>query len=566
MPAVPQYENPQVKSQDLTGISVRTGGVNAGAFGAIQGEQLQQVGKIADFATKQMLAQQEEKDVADAMDALNTVQQEAQAKRQELEMRAGKDAQGIQRELGDWHNTRQQEIAAGLNERSAKLFSRKADGLRLRDDDWAAGYEKQQIGIYYDVQMKTGIENAKMSALYNPTPEGINGSIREIRGYLQDTALRKGYDAAWIDDGVRDAEHGIHGAILQNAIDQDAVASVQSYISQFGDKIDPGIRGKAEKWAHNKVIDETAGAYADELISSGVGYAAALEQARERFSGDDEDKYVRRIKERYGEREEQKRMYVRDRVESFEKMAYDQGLDKLTDEQLDDVAAVDPGIAMRWKASRDEALEIKAAGGKPRANSDKEMLAELNSRLVTDEDNKITKPEQLEQYRPFLSASDYSAAEKRLDKNRSIGEDDIKQAYMIFAPENLKRKEQKKWTVEDWDNYNAFAKMASQSVKDTANPDYVGKLAAEWWLKGNVKGTGYMIGGKEYFADESTKGEAFVAGQGQQFIPTTEIPRNTITEPGIREDSRQSQFRPGQKVRQGGITYEYDGTNWNPVE
>ena len=107
--------------------------------------------------------------------------------------------------------------------------------------------------------------------------------------------------------------------------------------------------------------------------------------------------------------------------------------------------------------------------------------------------------------------------------------------------------------------------MASQSVKDTANPDYVGKLAAEWWLKGNVKGTGYMIGGKEYFADESTKGEALVAGQGQQFIPTTEIPRNTITEPGLREDARQSKYLEGQTAtgKDGSKIIFRNGT-WQP--
>lgn len=541
MPRVPQVTSPSVKSDALPGVSIRTGAVTADAFGARQGEFAQRASRVADVVTDNMVKAKEQRDVADAMDATDKLFSEAQAKQQELSKRMGKDADGVQEEMAKWHEEKRNELGSGLSDRSRKLFDRKAQQLALRDDGWANDHYTRQMDNYYDVKLQADVENAHTAALYDPKPETISQSIATAHENFRDMAHRKGYDDAWVASQTQEFQSKLHGGILQNAIDQDAVGSVQSYLEQNGDKLDPGLRGKAEKWVHNKQIDETAGAYADSLIAGGVSYSDALADAREKFSGDDEDKYVRKIKELYGEREHQKNLYVKDQVDAFEKLAYQQGVDKLTDEQLDHLAQYDAGIAARWKQSRDEALEVKAAGGSFAKDSKPDAVAELNARLTSDGSDKITKPEQIAQYKPFLSESDYKAMEKRLDQNRTVKEDDVKQAYMIFAPKSLKEKQSKEWTVDDWNNYNAFAKMAAQSVKDTANPDYVGKLAAEWWLKGEAKGTGYTIGGKEFLADETTKGQAFVSGLGDKFAPTEEIPRNTITDPGLREDERQKQ-------------------------
>lgn len=543
MPKVPVYDSPQVRSQGIPDASIHAGGVNPGAFGAIQGEQLQQAGKIADVAVHEMMKAQEEKDVADGMEAANKLQEQAQAYRQELEKRAGKDADGVQNELKSWYENKQKEIGGTLkSDRAAMLFNRNADKLRLRDDDWAAGYQKQQMGVYYDVQMKTGIENAKNSALYNPTPEGVTASLNDIRAYLNDTKNRKGYDQAWVDSNLRDAEQGIHGSILQNAIDQDAVGSVQSYIQQFGDKLDPGLKGKAEKLVHNKVIDETAGAYADSLIAGGVSYSEALAGAREKFSGEDEDKYIRRIKERYGEAREMENLYVKETNDRFEKLAYEKGVDKLSDDDLDALAEKDAGAAARWKNLRDNALEIKAAGGDTPKYSNQEYLAEANKRLNSDGPDRITNPQQLSQYKHVLSASDFNTLEKGLDENRKVKESDLLEAYKIFAPEG--KQKPSKWKQDDWADYFAFKQMAQDAVRETANPDYIGKLSAEWWLKGKVKGTGIEI---PYFGEVGaktiTKGSAYQSGKSDAFTTDAEIPRNAITEPGLNEDDRQRQIQ-----------------------
>lgn len=528
MPKIPTYDSPQVKSQSMPGVGIRTGGVNPGAFGAEQGEQLQQAGQVLNVVGDNIEKAREQKAISDGMDAANDLQERAMKKQQELQQRAGKDATGIQAEMTKWHDEQQAELTGKLKDPDAQaIFQRNAQKVKLRDMDWAGGYEKQQGDIYHEVTMKTGIENASNAALMNPTRDNVTASIGEIRSYYGELAHRKGYDADWVTANTRQAEQKIHGDILQNAIDQDAVGSVSAYVKEFGDSLDPGLKGKAEKWVHNKVIDETAGAYADTLLGSGVSYSDALAGAREKFSGEDEDKYIRRIKERYGEAQETSRLYAKDAVDRFEKLAYKEGIDKITDEDLDGLAAHDAGIAARWKAERDDYLDKKAAGELYPKYSDPKIVADLNQKLMEKE---ITSPQQLAVYKGRVSESDYKAAEKSFADNQKVTDTQLEETYMMMAPQTLRDKKEKDWTIEDHNNLFAFKKAAREAVRDNANPDYVGRFSAEWWRKGKVPDSGLI------FDDETTKSEAVLSGK--PFVPTEDVPVNAITQPGLEADAK----------------------------
>jgi len=101
-------------------------------------------------------------------------------------------------------------------------------------------------------------------------------------------------------------------------------------------------------------------------------------------------------------------------------------------------------------------------------------------------------------------------------------------------------------------------------VRENANPDYVGRFSAEWWRKGKDSSTGIDIAGKKFFEADITKGEAALSGK--PFVPTEDIPVNAITQPGLEADAKRKQFSVGHRAKQGGKTYEYDGSNWNLVE
>lgn len=535
MPKVPTYDQPQVKSQGIPGVGVRTRGVSADAFGAIQGEQLQQAGRIGERIITEEMKLQEQRDVADGLDAATQLAEESRKKQQEFASRKGKDALTVKKEFGEWHQAKQQEIAGQIkSDRARQLFEKKAKQVFASDDDWAFNYQKQQDEVYYTAKIEASVTNATQSALYNPTPDNINTQLGEISGAYRDFALRKGYDADWIKSKVTGAEQKIHGDILQNAMQQDALGSVQSYLGQYGEKIDPGLRGKAEKWVHNKQIDETAGAYADSLLSSGVSYSEALAGAREKFSGEDEDKYVRRIKERYGEVEEQKRIKERDLMDALNKKLYQTGdITKVTDDDIEAFAEVNPSRAIDIKAQRDRALEVKAAGGEFAKESDIDTRQKVDQLILNGD---LKDPRQLVMYRGSLDKNDYGAAEKLIEKQSLLDESGAKQAYKELLPEKMQKQGYVE-TEEDRLREAQFMKDAAAFIKDTHRPQDLKAFAADWNLKGKVQGSGWF--GTNIGAKEMTQGEA--AAAGVKITPEKPLARNVITQDYLDRRDRGTQ-------------------------
>lgn len=571
MPKIPTYDSPQVKSQSLPGAFIKTGGVNPGAFGAEQGEQLQQAGKILNVVGDNIEKAREQKAISDGMDAANSLQERSLKKQQELQNRAGKDAVGIQKEFETWHAEQQTELAGGLKDPDAQvLFNRNAQKIKLRDQDWAGGYEKKQGDIYHEVTMKTGIENAQSAALMNPTRDNVSSSVNEIRSYYGELAHRKGFDADWIAANTREAEQKIHKDVLSNAMDQDAVGSVQSYINEFGDSLDPGVRGKAEKWVHNKVIDETAGAYADTLVGSGVSYEDAITGAKEKFSGDDEDKYLAKIRSRYSDESRIKNEQSKALKTELTAEAYKAGgWSNLPKEKIDALAEYDPASALRIQESKEREQEnlIKNNGKKTATKTDMDKYIQAVEMI---DKNEIVKPEDLEEYAPYLSKGDHKKLIGIVQSERKIPEGEVKKAYKMYLPKDMQ--DEKKWTPEQYADYSVFWGNANDAVSESGDRKVVNKLAADHHREVLVNGSGYF--GTNIGRDSMTLGSAKAEGKTSADIELIgEAPkRNAATAPGFeferrqQEKAAQPQHKAGTRATQNGITYEYDGESWNPVE
>lgn len=541
MPKIPTYDSPQVKSQSLPNAFIKTGGVNPGAFGAEQGEQLQQTGKILNVVGDNIEKAREQKAISDGMDAANSLQERSLKKQQELQNRAGKDAVGIQKEFETWHAEQQAELAGGLKDPDAQvLFNRNAQKIRLRDQDWAGGYEKKQGDIYHEVTMKTGIENAQSAALMNPTRDNVSSSVNEIRSYYGELAHRKGFDADWVAANTREAEQKIHKDVLSNAMDQDAVGSVQSYINEFGDSLDPGVRGKAEKWVHNKVIDETAGAYADTLIGSGVSYSEALAGVREKFSGEDEDKYVRKVKERFGEVEQMKRMQSDEIQDSFYKQLAQHGdVTKIPDKDLEALTEADPKAGYMLKKQKDAALDVKAKGGEFADESDIETAKHLDDKILNGD---IKDPNELKAYRGTLTQSDYNSYQNAIEKQGLLSSTNAVAAYKDYLPAEKKKKGYVE-TMDDRAREAQFIKDAADYVKETHRPQDLNAFAANWHLQGKVEGSGWF--GTNFKADKMALGDAVAQGKADKFAPIKPLEDNALTHDYLNRGAEKQVVKTG---------------------
>jgi len=544
MPKVPTYDSPSVQSRGIPNASIRTGGVSADAFGAGLGRAMESGGQVLMKVGQAIDQANEKKAVADGMDASDTLNQEWNAKQQEFSQLKGKDAANIQKDMGAWYDKRAAEIGGGLeDERARRLFDRNAKRLRMSADDWAFGYQEKQGDVYYAATMESNIKSAQQSAIFNPTNENIAQQTETMRGIYQDMAHRKGFDSNWVNQNTETMRQGLYGDILKNAMQQDAVGSVNSFIEQYGDSIDPGLRGQAEKWVHKKNLSAETEAFAESLVSGGVSYDDAINAATEKYTGDDQDAALSKVRSVFAGRSREASKAKTAAVDALEAKAYKAGgWAGVSDDDIDALADIDAGAALRVRNAKAAELSKQAKPQKVTV-SDDDKLAEASARLFDDAEDRITKPEQLEVYRPFLTKTDYNSLAKSLEKDRKVTDKQLEDAYMQYAPPRLKNTPRKNWTQEQELNLFQYKKMAREAVSDTATPDRIFKDAASWWLEGNYKpregATGLdkvkdMLGG----LSPVTQGEAITAGRGSDFTTKNEVPRDAMTEAGFIADER----------------------------
>lgn len=474
----------------------------------------------------------EKKAVADGMDASDTLNQEWNAKQQEYSQLKGKDAANVQKDMGAWYDKRAAEIGGGLeDERARKLFDRNAKRLRMSADDWAFGYQEKQGDVYFLATMESNIKSAQQSAIFNPTNENIAQQVDVAHGIYKDMAHRKGFDSNWVNQNTETMRQGLYGDILKNAMQQDAVGSVSSFIEEHGDSIDPGLRGHAEKWVHNKQIGDMADSYADTLLNSGVGVEQAVTGAMEKYHGEDRDKYVSAIKQRYALREYTKNAEEKHLIEKMYEDVYKNpmGVASLSDEQIDNLAKYDPAKALDWREKKQAYLDVLANGGSFAKESDQQTSLTLTGDIL---DGKITDPKQLVGYRGKLSEGDYNKAKTLIEKQGLLNDADANAAYrnMYPKPKESASDEEK---MEDIVRRAQFMTDAAAFVKDSHRNQDLNGFAANWALKGKVpiNGSGFEFGGKRYFERSKTMsaGEAAAAGEAGSFTPNEPLERNALT-------------------------------------
>lgn len=540
MPSIPVYNQPQVNTTAAPGAKQQIGGTSLRAFGA--SDTMNDMAQLSGAVIKEREQESERRAAEEALRAESQFQRELIQKQSELRQRQGKNAEGVDAEADEWIASTAGKYLENIKDPRAKqLFDQKAMRARNNLLGWASGHVTQQRETALEIEWSSSKEVAIDLAINDSRPEIVQQSIKDIQQKNAFQAQRKGLGDEWIAAQNANDIGKLHSKILQNAIDSDSMDGVAGYLQSHGETMDAGTKAKAEKWLHKRQIDETAGAYADGLVANGVPYSEALAGARERFSGDDEDKYIARIKERYGEIEQQKRATERDLVDALNRRLYETGdITKVTDDDIDSIAAVNPARALDIKEQRERALELKAAGGDYAKESDIETRQKVDQLIMNGD---LTDPRQLAMYRGSLDKGDYSAAETLLKKQGLLDQSGARQAYRELLPADKQKKNYVE-TEEDRIREAQFLKDAADFVRETHRPQDMKAFAADWNLKGRVKGTGYelpvigVVGAKTI-----TQGEA--AATGVQFEPEKPLPRNVITQDYLDRRQQKTVVRTG---------------------
>jgi len=496
MPSIPVYNEPQVRQESLPGVRQQISGLNDNAFGPVTSSRY-----AAGAAEDLYAADQKKQEQVAAEDAFRAKSEFTNAyvdKQSELRQRQGKNAVGVKQELDTWMADNSKKYYDELKDPRAKqLFMHSAMQLHTGAKEWANGWETQQGEIAHDIEWKSNKEAQINLAANDSRPEIVSAAIAEIRRNNQYQAARKGWDEKVLEVENQNDIGALHKTILKNAMEQDSIGGVTGYLHQHGDSIDASMKATAEHWVHKKVIDEEATSFASGLLATGTSYEDALSGVREKYSGDDEDKYVSKVKEIYAEAEHIKNKQRKDNLDSVMSKVVAGGYVSLKDTDLE---SLDPSdqlhIMNAAKQERENIIENSSPYAK---HTDPHHYF---AALEAIQEGQITSEKDLNAYAPFVSSSDAKSLMEKIITQKTAPEKELK---AIFAGREKLKSGPETWSEEKRNEYAAFSRYVGSKITETSRPQDVSAMADTWWLGGKGKND-------EWFRnDPDTAGQSYMA-------------------------------------------------------
>ncbi|QII84172.1 hypothetical protein G3T20_05320 [Bordetella hinzii] len=325
MPTVPTYDAPQVAATGLPGASVRSNAspslFNAGAAGSEAALQINQnaargamsLGNtMLDIGIK--MQQQQDLDVLFQQEtALKDGWVDFQSK---AKQRNGADAAGLTADADAWFQQQAQDLSKNfttLNQQRA--FARTFAQMREQALSSMSSYETQEreksVLQSAEASMNSSINLAASAALdakTNPAPVAAQ-SRDDILKRLDVVGKMQGWTPEILADKKAQSLDKLHMSVIAAMIDQ-RPAMAKSYMQANKDEISGVSQAKVRDWLdtiakrnEGEAILATAQSFADDAVNKGMSEYDAINAARAKFSGKQEEQVVNALKVRYNERQ-----------------------------------------------------------------------------------------------------------------------------------------------------------------------------------------------------------------------------------------------------------------------
>lgn len=508
MPRVPTYGNQKVQQQGLPAARMayqNIDGADANAFGAIEGRQFQELGKDLGAVNKIVQQQQDDEDAAAVFAKKNQFREGLLGIQEQVRQRQGLNATGVAEWAdGEIQKLRDKAIGELGNDRQKGIFAQDAEGIRMSSRESFGSYERQQTENGLDDQWRASKVLAVKQAQSDPS--SVSSVEAELLRANQYQAARQGWSAEQLQAVTQKDLTDMHGGILDSLVDADNLSAAQVYLKQHRDKIDTGLAGRVEKKIRDKAMDAYSTGVADKLITEGVSYADALAMIDTHYKGEDKDKVLSKVRERYGDMERIKKERAEEEIEKIERESYQGGgMHKVSDATIERLSLYDPGKANTLKERRIREQENLATRGSRFAKqTDYTTMEELNKLI---ESGDIKKPEQLDKFAGSLEKGDYESLRKLMLGKGQIDQKDVLKAYKdragIKSGDSLNEKQAAEYSV--------FLQGITSYIKDTSRPQDLDTLADKFFIEKSNKNS--------WFFDK-------------------DLPRNAITEDAIGSQER----------------------------
>ncbi|WP_103035766.1 hypothetical protein [Castellaniella caeni] len=325
MPTVPTYDAPQVAATELPGAGGRSYAspslFNAGAQGAEAALR-----NNAGIARGAMDLGRTMLDIGvkmQARDDLETIfAQETALKdgwvafQNEARKRNGANAAGLTADTDAWFQQQEQELTKNFTTRNQQLAFAKTFGqLRTQAMSSMSAYETQErersLAETAEASMNSSINLAATAALdprTNPAPAAAQAR-EDIQARLDVIGKMRGWTPEVLADKKAQVLDKLHMSVIGAMVDQ-RPGVAKAYMKANKDEISGVSQAKVRDWLdtiakrhEGESMLATAQAYADDAVGKGMSEYDAINAARTKFSGKQEEQVVNALKVRYNERQ-----------------------------------------------------------------------------------------------------------------------------------------------------------------------------------------------------------------------------------------------------------------------
>lgn len=520
MPRVPVYDTAQVESRPLPGVR-ESSVASPSLFGAAAEQQ----GKLGEGALRAgnsigaVASVMQDRENADMLFRAETALKDDYLKfEQSVKERKGQSAWGVTKEAETWF-TEQEKKHSGIlqNDTQRQLFGQSLAKLRTAGLGAASGHESlerrksleesAQASIVGSINMaaaqaadgfagyvpaapQTDAEGNEIPATPGDPIVGLKGDIIKRVQVISDLN-------GWSPER-RALEEGkyltsLHKQVLQSLVTNNP-GKAKEYYDTYKNEIDGAERDGIDKFIKEGTLREVAQTAVDGIMSKGLGLSGALNLARQKYKGEEEDEITRRIKERFSEREASMGLGAKQSADAAWKIvANGGGRDQIPPALWSSLKGEEQMQFVRY-------FDAKAAKGDKEGKDDIENLAKVETLI---EQGDLTNKAELAKYEPFFSKDTLKTLGVKIDGRGKI------------APKEMKRlfEERKDKTVsaagldeKGWAEWMAFQNYMLENVKETKRPEDMDVWADRWFMKGYGKGNSLFANDPDTFGEARTKG------------------------------------------------------------
>lgn len=393
------------------------------------------------------------------------------------------------------------------DERARQYFEVKAEEYDAAFDADVEQHLVQQEHKSREVANLTLLETHTQEFLSATTPEHSELALQDVIGIARDHGQNfKGLEGEALDlyvaseaskaiaiKSITAAQAGDYPGALKTFEDYKARGLVENSEAML--RLENDLRkGDAAKRAE---------VLAAQMAQIGTNYASARarvaedEKAFGKKGSVTNDAALSGVDKAFAQFEKDKRARVQSAMDGIWRQAARNGLQSISDAQIDHVANLDPQTGAQLRKSRDNALKNLAANGQEHAEvSDNTTYNDVLARISAQE---VTREDQLWQFVPNLTKQEFAVLKRELSAEVKIDTKEIKESFYRATGKDPAAYDKE---------YKAFESWVT-TTRDPNSPLNLKEKASLWAYRGERKG--YV------WDSDTTYGEQVMRGEPDQF-------------------------------------------------